>query len=166
VKEEWRVIEDFENYEVSDLGNIYSIKSGKLLKLLLNPGGYLIVTLCAEDKRISKTVHRLVAQTFVPNPKNLPIIDHINKNKKNNKVSNLRWSSVSTNRRNSSDCSTAASKYNCVYKNKNSWMAMIRINNVSKYLGSFETEIEAAKAFNKFCIENKLDRELNLIVEV
>ena len=166
MKEQWKIIEEFENYEVSNFGEVYSIKSGKLLKLLLNPSGYLIVVLCKEGKRISKTVHKLVAKAFIPNPDNLPIVDHINKDKKNNKTSNLRWSSISTNRRNSSDCSIAASKYNCVYKNKNSWMVIIRINNSSKYIGNFKTEIDAAKAFNQFCIKNNLNRELNIITEV
>lgn len=165
VKKQWKIIEEFEDYKVSNFGDIYSIRSGKLLKLLLNPSGYLIVVLCKEGKCTSKTVHRLVAKAFIPNLDNLPIVDHINKDKKDNKISNLRWSSVSTNRRNSSDCSTAVSKFNCVYRNKNSWMVVIRINNISKYIGNFKTEIDAAKAFNQFCIKNNLDRELNNITE-
>lgn len=77
-------------YEVSDLGNVRNKASGKLLKPFRDRGGYLRVDLC-NGIRKSKLIHRLVAQVFLPNPLNLPQVNHIDENKSNNNVDNLEW---------------------------------------------------------------------------
>lgn len=78
-------------YSINRIGVVFSHVSGKLLKPYPNQGGYLMVQLYKSggSKRIN--VHRLVALTYIPNPNNLPEIDHIDTNRQNNRVENLRW---------------------------------------------------------------------------
>lgn len=111
-QEIWKTIDGFENkYQVSNLGRVRSVNriikdaigrkrclKGKLLAFAYNKG-YPFVTLWSgsEQKRISKFVSRLVAQAFIPNPYNLPFVNHIDENPKNNHVSNLEWCTVAYN---------------------------------------------------------------------
>lgn len=93
-------IPDYPNYFVDTEGNIYSKQSGKLKKLspwLDGKGNYLQIGLMKDGKRHRLLVHRLVAITFIPNPKNLPEVNHKDKNKTNCAVSNLEWCDRKTN---------------------------------------------------------------------
>ena len=85
----WVTIADFPNYEVSDAGEVRNVITGKVLKPVLQRDGYHRVTLWPGKKSIP--VHRIVAQYFIENPENKPCVDHIDRNKVNNHVSNLRW---------------------------------------------------------------------------
>lgn len=91
--EEWKDIPGYEGlYQVSNLGNVKSLKhnTARLLKqATLNR--YNQVTLSKNNIRINYSVHRLVAQAFIPNPNNLQIINHKDENKKNNRADNLEW---------------------------------------------------------------------------
>lgn len=84
-------------YFVRSDGKIFSTKNigrGKFHKELcqrLSHDGYPVVTLGKNNHRVQRTVHRIIAETFIPNPSNLPEVDHIDNNKLNNDVSNLRW---------------------------------------------------------------------------
>jgi hypothetical protein len=90
--EEWRDIDGYEGlYQVSNLGNVRSFYSNKTLKGGTDLGGYKIVSLRKNMTQKTKTVHRLVATAFIPNPDNLPCINHIDENKNNNSVNNLEW---------------------------------------------------------------------------
>lgn len=93
----------YENiYEVSSYGRIKSIKFSKIkyIKPKQNHGGYLEVLLYNKDgKRKTARVHRLVAEAFVPNPKNLPEVNHIDGDKTNNYINNLEWTSRSRNQK-------------------------------------------------------------------
>ena len=98
--EEWRPIEGYEYYEVSNLGRVRSWidnrwrrrSSPKVLSPHRLTKGYLGVSLSSAPN-VSKTikVHRLVAKAFIPNPDNLPMVNHKDENKTNNCVSNLEW---------------------------------------------------------------------------
>ena len=91
-REIWKDIEGYEGlYQVSKLGEVYSFKSNKYLKKLTNKGGYLRVQLCKHGKVTNQSIHRLVAEAFIPNPDNKPQVNHIDENKGNNTVSNLEW---------------------------------------------------------------------------
>lgn len=87
--ENWKVINDFPNYEISNFGNIRN--KTKLLKIVPNKQGYNIVVLCNGGIRKTINVHRLVAAAFVPNPENKPCVDHIDGDRANNHADNLRW---------------------------------------------------------------------------
>ena len=112
-KEEWKPVKNYEPlYEVSNEGKVRRKESvveyvwrGKTKKdvkkeRVLEPikrDEYLGVTLSKEGKRKSFLVHRLVAEAFIPNPNNLPQINHKDENKYNNKAENLEWCTASYN---------------------------------------------------------------------
>ena len=97
----WKPVNGYEGlYEVSSLGNVRSVEfrnnqmTHKRIKMMTptdNGHGYMIVGLAGMGRRRNFYVHRLVAQAFIPNPDNLPAIDHIDHDRSNNQVSNLRW---------------------------------------------------------------------------
>ena len=109
MNEIWKLIDDFPNYEVSTYGRVRSIdrdyvdswgrlyhKTGQLLKLKIQslPGvNYKQVMVCVrkDGKMYRLIVARLVAKTFIPNPDNLPQVNHKDENSLNNHVSNLEW---------------------------------------------------------------------------
>lgn len=98
--EEWKGIEfikkgilyDYtDNYEVSNLGNIRNIKTGRILKLGNSSSGYRQVVLSKNGKTHTELVHRIVAYMFIENPNHLPCINHIDEDRLNNNVENLEW---------------------------------------------------------------------------
>ena len=93
-EEIWCPIKGYEGlYEVSDKGRVKSVGYGKerIMKLSRDKDGYLIVGLCKNGEQKKCKVHRIVAQTFTPNPDNLPEVNHKDENKENNSVQNLEW---------------------------------------------------------------------------
>lgn len=99
-----KIIEDFENYIINDSGNnnetVWSTKSNKWLKPGLASNGYYTVALCKNGIRHTKTLHRLIAKAFIPNADSLEEIDHINTNRQDNRICNLRWTNRIGNCRN------------------------------------------------------------------
>lgn len=106
MEEIWKPVKDFEGYyEVSNLGRVRSVDrivydtvrkcnrllKGKVLTIRDNGHGYKGVMFCKEHKIYNKYVHRMVAETFIPNPNNLPCINHKDEDKSNNAASNLEW---------------------------------------------------------------------------
>lgn len=104
--EQWDDIEGFEGrYQVSSFGNVRSLNFHRqhhcrLLKPYVTTCGYLAIILRVEGRKITLYVHRLVAKSFLSNPDNLPEIDHIDTDKKNNRIDNLRWVSHKENQNN------------------------------------------------------------------
>ena len=90
-------IEGFEKYEVSNLGKVRNIKSGKVLKPQLNRNGYLMHLLYENNKQKHLYLHRIIAIAFIDNPEEKPCVNHIDENKLNNDLSNLEWCTVKEN---------------------------------------------------------------------
>jgi len=90
MNEIWRPIDDYPNYNVSNLGNIKNINTNKVLKINCKDG-YNNISLSQKENRKSFKVHRLVALAFIENPENKSDVNHKDKNKLNNNVSNLEW---------------------------------------------------------------------------
>lgn len=92
MEETWKFIDGYENYQVSNTGKVMNVTTGKILKGQNNGRGYLFVSLYDKNHVCKQImIHRLVAQSFVPNPDNLPQVNHIDENKHNNCVENLEW---------------------------------------------------------------------------
>jgi hypothetical protein len=87
---QWKQIAGF-NYCVSNIGQIFSMHTNKMLKPNISRNGYVYVVLSDGGKLTTKKIHRLVAETFIPNPNNLPQVNHIDGNKSNNAAINLEW---------------------------------------------------------------------------
>lgn len=103
MEEIWRDIHEYEGlYQVSNLGKIKSLnynhtKKEKILVLANSSTGYKVTVLSKSGKTKTINVHRLVAEAFIPNPNNLPCINHKDGNKINNCFDNLEWCTYSHN---------------------------------------------------------------------
>ncbi len=100
MKEIWKDVQGYEGlYQVSNFGKVKSFRAsakfGKPEEMLLKPSlinsGYYVVTLYKEKEKHKFQIHRLVADTFIPNPLCLPCVNHKDENKLNNNVDNLEW---------------------------------------------------------------------------
>lgn len=96
MEEIWKDIKEYNGlYKVSNLGRIKN-KNDKILTTK-KTGIYNHILLCKNGERKNFTIHKLVAMAFVPNPNNLPCINHINENKEDNRANNLEWCSYKYN---------------------------------------------------------------------
>ena len=128
-------------YKIDKKGNVLSVKRNIYMKPQPDRDGYFRIGLRKDKKQKLCGVHRLVGLTFIDNPNNYEIVDHIDRNKQNNNVENLRWINLSGNSRNRY---TRQNKTRGVRKTPNGkYRAEIKINTKAIHLGTFETEKEA-----------------------
>lgn len=127
IKEVWKPVKNYEGlYEVSSFGRVKSLsrymnhKSGgksllkeRILRQAINKKGYMCVALCKNCHQNSFLVHRLVAEAFIPNPDNLPQVNHRNEIKTDNSILNLEW---------------CDNEYNCNYGRHNEKLAKYNID--------------------------------------
>lgn len=97
-QEIWMDIKGYEGlYLISDQGRVYSIRNNLYMAYKETQDGYLQVRLSWQGKKKTEYIHRLVARHFIPNPDNLPQVNHKDENPQNNNVSNLEWVTAKTN---------------------------------------------------------------------
>ena len=98
---EFEDLKGFEDlYQINQQGEIWSCHYKMIMKPTINEDGYLKINLRQNNKSNKRFIHRLITIQYIPNPDNLPEIDHIDRNKLNNSLDNLRWVSREDNRAN------------------------------------------------------------------
>jgi len=145
--EVWKDVEGFVGYKVSSFGNVIGLFN-RVLKPTLNTDGYYIVGLHKDNKKHSKTIHRLLAIAFIPNPENKPTVDHIDRNPLNNALSNLRWATHSEQQFNKHHALGISGEKH-IYKRGNSFVVQIPRK---VYYKTFKTKEEAIEARDLFLI--------------
>ena len=179
-EEVWKDIDGFP-YEISTLGRVrrkegtlYKQKNKEAVTNYKNNKGYWVVNLWVEGKLYHRQIHRLLAETFIPNPENLPYINHIDGDKTNNSLDNLEWCTHSHNMQHAWDTGLhknyhsnasvkrkkCTSKYYGVYwsKERKKWCTTIGFNKKCYALGRYINEEDAAKAVDNFIKKNNLQQ--------
>lgn len=146
--EEYRPIDDYPNYAVSNLGNVKNIRTGRILRYGLNSSGYKVIDLYNNGKSKTQQIHKLVGKAFLPNPENKPCIDHKNNNKLDNRLENLRFATLQENSRNCKISSRNTSGIKGVnwHKKTKKWQASICIDGLLIHLGLYDSIEEAKQA--------------------
>ena len=147
-------IPGYDDYFINRNGVVLSKKFGReiILKPTINSAGYYNVSLYKNKKHKKCKVHRLVGLTFIPNPNNYPFIDHIDRNKKNNCVDNLRWCNREVNEVNTSKRKTNTSGFKNIYFHITKKKYIVQIRRKGKYITYkyFHTNEEAILYRNAF----------------
>ena len=163
IQEEWKPIKGFEGlYEISNTGKFRNNRNE--LKLRKHNIGYSGLMLAKEGKKSYKLVHRVVAETFIPNPEQKREVNHIDGNKKNNLITNLEWVTSSENKQHAlligitdykhpplgRKLSKCPSKYHNVAwdKDRKKWIGVVRHEKKDYFRKRFDTELEAAAHVN------------------
>jgi hypothetical protein len=102
-------ITGYSSYLIYPDGRVFSKKSNRFLKQTLQTQGYLAVEMRAFGKRYCKRIHRLIGEHYIPNPDNKPTIDHMNRDRSDNRIENLRWATMEEQRHNQRKYSTNTS---------------------------------------------------------
>lgn len=154
-------------YQIDEYGNIKSLsrvvlnsgsysgsvkKTERILKHIINRDGYCIVTLQKNGLRKSKSIHRLVSETFINNPNNYNEVNHKDLNKQNNHISNLEWCDRAYNVNHYYQNANKSSKYKGVSysEDRKKWCSYLDINKKRLALGRFNTELEAKEYRENF----------------
>ena len=150
-------IEGYENYLIYEDGKVYSKHSKRYLKQNDNRNGYLYVNLYQDGKLKHHTIHRLVGVYYIPNPENKPFLDHINRNRKDNRIENLRWVTKSENCQNTGvqkNNKSTGIKNICYDKrvNRYRYQKMINGENHRKYFKTLEEAVEYKKIYESLVI--------------
>jgi hypothetical protein len=146
--------EAFTNYVLNTAGELRNNKTGKLVKWSPNKEGYLFVQLRqAPAKKKNILQHRAICCLFKPNPLNLPQIDHINRNRSDNRIENLQWASCLENQHNTGTpiTNTSGEKniYMIVHNGKPIWRIAMQLNGKCR-----------AKVFPRDVTSNEIPQEV------
>ena len=136
----WKTIQDYDNYEMNIEGQVRNKTTEKVLKGYKDNRGYLMINLYNNSIPKLTKLHRLIAQMLIPNPDNLPQVDHINGKRDDNRIENLRWV---TNQQNSWNRNNKG--YSQIKNGR--FQAKIKINGKTTHIGCYDTPEEARQAY-------------------
>ena len=160
--ENFQDIIDFPNYMINENGDVYTKINKRLLKPRLQ-NGYIRIGLTKNKKLYNKSIHRLLGLQYLPNPNNFPCIDHINRIRIDNSLTNLRWVSYSHNSKNKMSKPNSSSRFIGVRRVKNNknkpWRAETTYEGKKYSIGYYRTEEEAYEAYKQYNLE-KFDIEI------
>ena len=142
-------IKSFPNYQVSNFGNVKNTEINKILKQSFDEDGYKQISIYDENRKYhTKRVHRLVIEAFKENVENKPCVDHIDNDRQNNNINNLRFATRVENGRNRviGKNNTSGAKGVSYRKDSNKWRAWITIDGLFVNLGHFDSFEEAKLA--------------------
>nr|QBK85312.1 MAG: HNH endonuclease [Iridovirus LCIVAC01] len=134
-EEEWRIVPQNKNYEVSNFGRVRNKKKKNILTNQIRSSGYESIGLSSQNRVKKHLIHRLVARAFIPNPNKFPFVNHKDRNRSYNRVENLEWVNQSMNMKHSIE--SGAKRYKRAV-----WLRNLE----SKEVKEFNSLIEAAKA--------------------
>tara|TARA_R110001599_G_C11964616_1_gene633216 strand:- start:202 stop:663 length:462 start_codon:yes stop_codon:yes gene_type:complete len=120
-------VQEYPNYLIYEDGRVFSKKTNIFLKHSLGINGYFNVSLSKDGKRKTKNIHRLIALHYIPNPENKLCIDHIDRNRQNNDICNLRWVTHTENNNNkgkqkNNKNNTSGHRYIYYVKSRDRWL--------------------------------------------
>jgi hypothetical protein len=162
--EEWKTILDFPDYEVSNIGNVRRSNNNHIFSPSLDTYGYRQVIIRKNKQPYCRKVYRLVLEAFSPNIDNKPQIDHINRNRIDDRLENLRWVTSSENCRNRG--TFTEEMHGITFSKKNSsYVVRLVLDGIETYFGSRDT-LDDAKALRDKAIAKEIafvprkDREM------
>lgn len=154
-KEQWKQYEDT-MYLVSDYGNVYSNITECILKQDISQR-YNRVVLRYKGIAVTHSVHRMVANTFLPNPMNKPQINHIDGNRQNNCLDNLEWCTQSENQQHAYEIGLQVGRKGILHHN-----ARLTEENVLEIKFLLESgEFSAPEIADLFCVQQQLISKIN-----
>ena len=150
--EQFRELKEYPGYKIGNRGTIIG-KYGKAMKYCIHHVGYYYINVCNNGLMKKMCIHRLIALAWIPNPENKPQIDHINKDRKDNRIENLRWATAMENMNNLSisKSNTSGTQGLCFHKTRKTWVVCKAIMGV-KHFKSFKERSEA-EAYLKELVE-------------
>lgn len=154
-------IEGYENYTINESGVVINTKFNRQIKQYINCN-YYKVCISKNKKQHTLLLHRLIAEAFIPNPDNKPVVDHINRDKLDNRIENLRWATIKENRQNACCLSKTGLQFISKMKSKTTEQGYIyrfqlrRNKEVKSSYGNKDLQ-PVIEFRNKFCAENDIE---------
>jgi hypothetical protein len=149
-------VREYKGYLINRNGEVYSLLTQQYKTASVNDIGYKFYTLHVSGKKYNPKVHKLVLSTFNPSGYNKITneCDHINNDKNNNNINNLRWCTRSQNQLERKGWSKTGEKL--IYNHRNGYLITIKRNDKRNYIGCAKTLEQAIAIRNQYLLENNL----------